>query len=110
MTPKSFPEKTDLTLVRGVKQKGDDDSFKEVCRRYENVFYKICQRYAPVLRNSGINPQDIFDDKNIIILNCIKSFDPKKGAKLSTHIGNYARYLCLNSISARRLIMPSSDE
>jgi DNA-directed RNA polymerase specialized sigma24 family protein len=62
------------------------------------------------LTMSGINPQDIFDEKNCIIYNCVKSYNPKKKTKLGTHIGNYARYLCLNSINERRFIVPTTDE
>lgn len=102
--------KTDLDLVRSVKKVGDNESFNEICRRYENVFYKICQKYVNALQASGVNPQDIFDEKNIIIFHCVSTFKANKNTKLSTWIGNYARYLCLNSINARRFIHPSSDD
>lgn len=108
---KTNPEvKTDLSLVKSIKKTGDNDSFKEVCRRYENVFYKVCQKYVTPLKMSGINVQDIFDEKNCIIFHCVNTFKSKKNTKLSTWIGNYARYLCLNSINARRFELPSSDD
>jgi DNA-directed RNA polymerase specialized sigma24 family protein len=59
---------------------------------------------------SGINPQDIFDEKQYIIFHCVSTFKPSKKTKLSTWIGNYARYLCLNSINARKFIRPTTDE
>jgi RNA polymerase sigma factor (sigma-70 family) len=102
--------KTDLALVKSVRKHGDNESFNEICRRYENVFYKICQKYVTPLQVSGINPQDIFDEKNFIILHCVNTYKSGKKTKLSTWIGNYARYLCLNSINARRFILPSSDD
>ena len=101
--------KTDAQLIKKIKD-GDSDSFNEVCEKYENIFYKICQRYCSALTSCGINPQDIFDEKNLIILNCIHSFNPKKKTKLSTHIGNYARYLCLNSMHSRKFIVPTTSE
>jgi hypothetical protein len=61
------------------------------------------------LSASGINPQDIFDEKTFIIYHCVSSFKPSKKTKLGTWIGNYARYLCLNSINSRRFILPTSD-
>jgi RNA polymerase sigma factor (sigma-70 family) len=101
----------DKTLIRRVKKDGCNDSFLELCRRYENVFYKMCHKFTPALINSGISPTDIFNEKNIIIFNCIKTYDPKRGAKLSTHICNYARFLCLNSITKRKcLISVDTDE
>jgi RNA polymerase sigma factor (sigma-70 family) len=93
-----------------VKDKGDSEAFAEICRRYENIFYKVCQKYVKVLTVSGINAQDIFDEKTYIIYHCIKTFNPKKKTKLSTWIGNYARYLCLNSINSRKFILPSVDD
>lgn len=105
-----YSDKTDSQLVRLVKSNGDNEAFKEICRRYENIFYKVCQKYAPALSVSGVNPQDIFDEKNFIIFHCVNTFNYKKKAKLSTWIGNYARYLCLNSLNARKFILPSSDE
>ena len=101
-------DKPDLQLVKEIR-KGDSEAFEEVCRRYEKVFYDICQKYVPALANSGVNPNDIFEEKNCLIYHCVGNFDPSKKTKLSTHIGNYARYLCLNSINQRRFIMPTTD-
>ncbi len=91
-------------------QNGDSDAFKEVCRRYENLFYKVCQKYASRLTACGLDVNDIFEEMNCLILHCVKSFKPIKKTKLSTWIGNYARYLCLNSLNARKLLFPSYDE
>lgn len=101
---------TDKYLISLVKKDGNNEAFKEICRRYENIFYKVCQKYFKSLTFSGISPQDIFNEKNYIIFHCITSFNPQKKAKLSTWIGNYARYLCLNSINSRKFILPTTDE
>lgn len=106
----SYKDKTDQALVRLVKSKGDNDAFKEICSRYENVFYKICQKYAPTLTISGVNPQDIFDEKDYIVFHCVKTYKGSKNTKLSTWIGNYARYLCLNTINSRKFILPTATE
>lgn len=102
--------KSDLELVHLVKEQASDDAFLEVCRRYENIFYKVCQKYATALMSSGINPQDIFEEKNFIIFHCISTFKTRKRTKLGTWIGNYARYLCLNSINSRKFILPTTDD
>jgi len=104
---KDIPDKI---LIKNVKKNGCSDSFSELCKRYENAFYKICQKYTPALVNAGLNPQDIYNEKNIIIYNCIKSFKYCKKTKLSTWICNYAMYLCLNSINARRLLISVDSE
>lgn len=105
-----YHDKTDTELVKLVKSKADSEAFKEVCRRYENIFYKICQKYVNPLSISGVNPQDIFDEKTFILFHCVKSYNPTKKTKLGTWIGNYARYLCLNSINARKFLIPSTDD
>ena len=106
----NLTEKTDTDLVKLIKKDADSEAFKEVCRRYENIFYKICQKYVAPLTSSGVNPQDIFDEKTFILYHCVSSFKPSKKTKLGTWIGNYARYLCLNSINARKFIVPTTDQ
>jgi RNA polymerase sigma factor (sigma-70 family) len=100
---------TDLELISLVKD-GNNDAFDEICERYENIFYKICQRYSVPLSLSGVNVNDIFEDKNYIIYYCSLHFNPSKKTKLSTMIGNYARYLCLNSINERKHLLKLDDE
>jgi RNA polymerase sigma factor (sigma-70 family) len=104
-----YDKKNDSELVALVKNHADSEAFKEVCRRYENIFYKICQKYVNPITVCGVNPQDIFDEKTFILFHCIKSYNPEKKTKLGTWIGNYARYLCLNSINARKFIVPTTD-
>jgi len=106
----SLENKSDNYLIKKVKNEASSEAFLEICRRYEDIFYKICQKYSTSLSSCGIFLQDIFNEKNTIILHCINTYDPKKKAKLSSWIGNYARYLCLNSMNAKRFILPCSDE
>ena len=107
---KPITERSDAYLIRKVKSEADSEAFSEICRRYENLFYKQCQKYAVSLASCGIYVQDIFNEKDIIILHCVRTFKPSKKTKLSSWIGNYARYLCLNSMNAKRLLIPSPDE
>ncbi len=107
---KKLDNKTDKELVCLIKEGASSEAFIEICKRYENIFYKVCQKYSSALTHSGLNPEDIFEEKNCIILHCISTFKPDKNTKLGTWIGNYARYLCLNSINARRFILPTTDD
>lgn len=106
---KEISERSDAYLIRQVKVHASSEAFTEICRRYEDLFYKVCQKYAASLASCGIFVHDIFNEKNIIILHCIKTFKPSKKTKLSSWIGNYARYLCLNSMNSRKLMVPSDD-
>jgi RNA polymerase sigma factor (sigma-70 family) len=107
---KALSERSDAYLIRQVKQKASNEAFLEICRRYEDLFYKVCQKYAASLSACGIFLQDIFNEKNVIILHCVKTFKPQKKTKLSSWIGNYARYLCLNSMNSKRLVIPYPDD
>ena len=102
--------KTDLELISLVKENGDSEAFVQICRRYEDIFYKVCHKYDSRMSAAGINCKDIYDEKDIIIFHCVKTFNPTKKAKLGTWIGNFARYLCLNSINSRKYLFPSCDE
>lgn len=106
---KSIQEKSDAYLIRAVKKDASSEAFVEVCRRYQDLFYKICQKYSSTLSACGIFLQDIFNEKDAIIFHCIKTFNPAKKTKLSSWIGNYARYLCLNSINSKKLLIPTPD-
>lgn len=107
---KDLSFETDLELVELVKKSSSSEAFCEICKRYEDIFYNVCQKFTYKLINAGLSADDIFEEKNTIILHCISTYDPSKKAKLGTWIGNYARYLCLNSINDRRFILPSTEE
>ena len=98
-------ELNDEKLIEAIKSNSCNDSFNELCRRYENVFYRICHKYTAALKASGVHPEDLYEEKHYILWTCASNFKPEKKTKLSTWIGNYARYICLNSINSRRLLV-----
>ena len=83
---------------------GCEDSFLELCRRYENVYYKICQKYRYALIKSGVQPEDVYAEKDMIVLKCAQSFDPGRKTKFSTWLGNYAKFTCLNYVNSKKYI------
>ena len=107
---KPISEQSDIELIRAVKKEASSEAFEEICRRTDQLFYKICHKYSSALASCGISFQDILNERDAVILQCIRSFKPSKKTKLSSHIGNYTRYLCLNSMNAKRIITVSPDE
>ncbi len=101
---------TDEKLIESVKKNACSDSYSELCRRYENIFYRICHRYKTPLESVGLDPSDVFSDRDTIFLTCIEKFDPSKNTKFSTWAGNYTRYYCLTLINRRKRIVSSEDE
>ena len=103
----SRKKKTDTQLTKKLKEEGCNESFIELSQRYENVFYKICQKYKNALQNVGIQPEDVYEEKNVVLLKCALSFDPDRNTKFSTWLGNYAKFTCLNYINSKRYIFNS---
>ena len=101
---------SDDELISNVKTKLCNDSFAVLSEKYEKVFYKICQRYSYALEKSGVNPVDIFDLKTEILYFCVLKYDKSRGMRFSSFLGSRARFLCLNSITARRLLVNCEDD
>jgi len=101
---------TDTQLTKRLKQEGCNQSFVELSERYENVFYKICQKYKPALISVGVQPEDVYEDKNVVLLKCALTFDPTRKTKFSTWLGNYAKFTCLNYINSKKYIFSSESE
>lgn len=101
---------SDEELIARVKKDACSSSYSEICKRYENIFYKICHRYKTPLESVGLDPVDVFSDRDTIFLTCIEKFDPSKNTKFSTWAGNYTRYYCLTLINRRKRIVSSEDE
>mgnify|MGYP003332642796 CR=1 FL=1 len=100
---------TDNQLIRKTKD-GCSESFNELINRHSNIFYKTCNKYISVLSNAGIQKEDIYDNKNIIFFDCIRSFDPKRRIKFSTWLCNNTRFFCLNLINSRKKLFNFDNE
>ena len=101
--------KTDLELVEGVKNKNCSDCLEELINRHAPLCYDVCKKYIHVFPPNGIIIDDIISEKDFVIYKSAMSYNPDKGAKFSTWLGNQMRYHCLNSINKNRLI-PMEDE
>ena len=106
----SMEKKTDSQLTKRLKTHGCEKSFLELCRRYENVYYKICQKYKHALVKSGVQPEDVYSEKDLVVLKCALSYDPSRGAKFSTWLGNYAKFTCLNRLNSKKYIFHADSE
>jgi RNA polymerase sigma factor (sigma-70 family) len=78
--------------------------------RYENVFYKICHKYKYALQNVGIQPEDVYAEKDTVLLKCALSFDPDRNTKFSTWLGNFAKFTCLNHINSKKYIFNTETD
>ena len=91
----------DLHYIRAVQKEGDNDSFQTLVERHTPLYHSVCKKYLPILLASGVNIQDIYNDKEYIFLNSISSYDPDENTKFSTWLANQTRYYCLNTINKK---------
>ncbi len=95
------PELEDSELIFHIKTNNDSDCLKELAKRHEGLFRNICNKYEPYIENSGEHFSDIVDSKEYIVFKAVESFNPEKGLKFSSWLGNVTRYECLNTISRK---------
>lgn len=89
-------------LIRKVKEDNCSDSLRRIIEMHSPLFYDVYKRYYGPLCAHGINQEDMEGDRDYIIYQAIKRFDPTKKTKFSTWLGNYTRYYCLNLMNARK--------
>lgn len=92
---------SDLELIKRVKENACSDSYNELLKRYEKIFYKRCQSYQKVLYSKGIDYNDVIEEKNTVFLKCVTSFDFKKSNSFGTHLGSHTGYFCLNLMKSK---------
>jgi hypothetical protein len=90
-------EPSDMTLIRKVRAKGCNESYKTLRSRHEKLFYKVCQIYLPIARTKGIK-------------NAITSYKNNKNTKFSTWLGNCTKYFCLTAINANNRLVSTEDD
>lgn len=95
----------DLELIKLIKNDKCNDSFRTLEDKHSNLFYSVCNKFR-----SKVDLEEIYKDKSFVIFKSICSFNPTKGAKFSTWLGNYSRYHCLNYIKNNFKYMCSNEE
>jgi hypothetical protein len=96
----------DLELASNIKNDIDPEgSLIELVNRHSGIFYEIINKLVP--KNSDLcSRRDLFDDREIHIYNTALKYNPDKGTKFSTFLGNETKWLCLNAYNkAKRKYM-----
>ena len=86
----------DIKLVELVKKKNCSDAFSEIERRHEKLYFNICSSFSKKV--PALKYEDIIQDSKFVLNRAVQSYNPDKKTKLSSWIGNYSRYHCLNTI------------
>lgn len=96
----------DETLIKKVIQKKCNNSLKELVDRHSGMVFNIGKKYCA---SCGLDLNDLNDNKYWIIFNAAQSFNPKKGSKFSTWLGNQIRFFCLNHKNKNTRLMTIED-
>ena len=101
----------DNNLVKKVQKKRCEQSLSTLINKHEKLYFKICQKYIPQGKEDYVlSLEDSVGNKESIIYECILSFNPDKGAKFSTWLGNFVRYKCLNYLNKQSRYVNIEEE
>ena len=91
---------SDVELVDQIQngQENIEAALKQLIHRHSGIYVKMVNSYLP--NNSEItttqSKKEVLQDKDYRIYLAALKYDPNKGAKFSTHLGNETKWMCLN--------------
>lgn len=80
-------------LIARVKTEQDSHALVELVQRHSGIYFTVVNRYASAYP-SVIKARDLDDEKLFNLYQFICAYDPTRGTKLSTYIGDRTDYLC----------------
>lgn len=81
--------------------KNVESNLSKMIDKHSGIFIEMVKHYVP--ENSEYsNRYDLLSEKDYHIYKAIKSFDSSRNVKFVTHLGNQAKYLCLNEYNRRK--------
>jgi RNA polymerase sigma factor (sigma-70 family) len=83
----------DQKLISKILQNNCNKSLEELTNRHSGMLFNIGKKYCT---SCNLDLNDLNDNKYWIIFNAAQSFNPEKGSKFSTWLGNQIRFFCLN--------------
>ena len=94
---------TDAELVGFIQNdnKNTNEALQELINRHSGIFYDIVNRYVPS-SSPVCSRSELFNERDYHIYLSAMKFNPEKGTKFSTFLGNETRWLCLNSYNKER--------
>lgn len=91
-------EETDQRLIDIVKSdtKKSSDAMTEIINRHSGIFIEMVNHFVPP-NSPYCDRRDLIEEKEFHIYKALVKYDKDRGTKFSTHLGNEAKWLCLNS-------------
>tara|TARA_B000000557_G_scaffold264724_1_gene271279 strand:+ start:1239 stop:1835 length:597 start_codon:yes stop_codon:yes gene_type:complete len=103
---------SDIELINIVKDCSDisAEAMDVIISRHSGIFIEMINHFVPC-NSPYCSREDFIEDKTFYIYKALMKYDESRGAKFSTHLGNEAKWLCLNTYNKNknRQEIPSSD-
>ena len=97
----------DEKLIKKIVNKQCNESLKKLVDKHGGMIFNIGKKYCV---SCNIDLNELNDNKYWIIFNAAKSFNPQKGSKFSTWLGNQVRFFCLNFKNKNSKLVPIEDQ
>lgn len=102
MPSKSPPDLSDQQLVLLIKKHHNADSYlRELVERHSGIYIDMINAYVPT-NTIFTNKDELIYDKEYNIYQAALKYDPTRGAKFSTYLGNETKWMCLNLYNKNR--------
>ena len=89
-------EPTDIELINSVQEGVDaNECLRELVNRHSGIYIDMVNNYMPQSM-PFVSRTDLIDDKEYNIYKAVMKYDPTRGTKFSTHLGNETKWMCLN--------------
>lgn len=88
---------TDLELIYAVQEKRDSAAMTELINRHTGIYVQMIQQYTiyPDFTNK-VNVDELKEHKMQNIYDWALKYDPTRGMKFSSYVGDRARHMCQN--------------
>jgi RNA polymerase sigma factor (sigma-70 family) len=102
LTESSIKNLSDLEIIQKLKKETNKDTLlTELVSRHSGIYIDIINHYVPP-NSRFTNKDELINDKNYNIYNAALKYDPTRGAKFSTYLGNETKWMCLNIYNKQR--------
>ena len=108
---------TDLDLISRIKKERDSQAVSELVNRHTGVYMTVINQYSSYPRfTHRTNVNDLRDDHTLNIYQWAQSYDPSRGMKFGTYVGQMTKFMCKGiltdgqeSVEFDESISPSND-
>ncbi len=93
LNPTVTSSSSESTLIHRVKDSADSEALKTLINTHTGIYVEIINRYSQAYPNT-VKREDLIDDRYYNIYRFILDYDPNRGTKLPTYIGDRTDYMC----------------